>query len=470
MTRFAFLISFITCFLLAGETGAPAKSMLHLRNGDWMEGEMRWLSETALEFHPRWSLDPLRFPRAQVVSLLRSEAAASEPVAEDSVRLQLTNGDHLHARLLGMDGETLRLETPDGTALLLRRPYLDSFRIPPGPADLLLSDNLNPDDWRFFSGSEYAQRPRPPRAGQMTLPHRNHPQGARKLPILPERFLLEFVILPESFPFVIAASFLGSDAMGRAPGNIYMQVSNGVVFVQTTLSGNRQRTEWRENLELAEGAEFRFRLFVDLAQSRAHLFLGDLRLQSWDYPLADHFRDHPERWFNLRTINQQSRITIKHLELSRWTDALPPEASALTSEGDLLILRNGGLLAGRLSGLSNGSFVMERENAAPLLLPVSQAAEYRSAAAPRRLPLRRGADAEFHFGARGDRLTLWLRGIRGGGLDALGDAWVGEVSLKMNALQQIRFQPHGGDVVQETPITLDLEKPLLQIPTAGEAP
>jgi len=467
-SRIRLLIWFFIPLLTLG--GGGGGLLLRLRNGDWLAGDLSAFSGGELLFQPRWSLDAVRVPLPQVAELHRTDGGEAEREIQDAVEVLLTNGDRFHARLREMDGDILHMEATDGTPLRLRRAYVHSLRIPQASGLLLLAAPLRPGDWIYHSGIPDSSRPRLQARGALPLPYRNQRRAARALPPLPKQFQVEFEFVPGTMPFVFAVTLFGPDPAGRMPGGIYMQVSHGVLFVQTTHAVQAPPADWRANIELKEDVPARFRMFVDLTQAKAHLFLNDSLLKTWDYPFAEAFHEKPQRWFSFRLPTNTSHLLLSNLRVEHWNGGLPPADFPFEPEQDLLILRNGSTLSGKWIGAAGNTLFVRTQTRPRLALPLSEVAEYRSAPLSQRLPRRRAGDAAIHFGARGDRLTLLPRGIEEERLQGTGDAWALAPSIPLASLQKVRFHLYEDGILQETPLSLDLDKPLLRPIHEGAAP
>lgn len=434
--------------------------LLRLLSGDQLQGDILDVDRDFIRFRPGWSPDETRIPLNRAESL-RFHAVPGPERGWISADVTLTNQDMLHGRLLSVDSEFLELDPGGGSPLRLQTAYVQSIRFSPPPADTLLDGALDRDSWRLRGAA--GSSPLPPRAdvaGRLRIPHQGHLLAGRPLPPLPERFYIEFELLPLRPPFVYTAHFFVPDFQGRFPGSVFLQISHNSVFASTVEPQARQMSNWRERIpEFSMQAPTRYRLLVDGPGKEMTLYLNDMLVKTWEVAAAGELMESSV-WFVIRSQNPISLAELYGLRLHRWNGILPPRPTAEHVDWGWILLRDGTAHSGRLEGQSGGTLQFRLREGRNAGWKSTDIWEYRPAEAGQRTPRRRPQDVQVLFGDRGELLTL--HGVRAGdeGLRAEGDALAGTVQLPRHLLRALYFTPHGEEVLTEPGLSIDLDQPV----------
>lgn len=435
--------------LLAGQ--------ISLLNQDRISGEVLSLEGGMLRVGPSWGGDPLLVPAARVASFDQAVPPSSDFIAD--VRVEFSNGDHVEAKLLGLEDDHLLLETtwaPQARARLgtvTRMTRVDS-------GDKIHFRGVGaPSDWRVEGTTEL--RPAPPvwRDGRLHIAPRT--TMGRTLPEFPERFCVEFVFTVDTGPgnFGLVLDLFAADMnQGNQPW-MRLHFSRGTIF--HSVQGGRRNQQVNENWrhffppELFEQDQWHVRIHGDFKTNRYFFEINGIPVHEWVSEAFVPPRRRTNRWVSFSWQHGVGLFALEDLVLSAWDGREPRQDPVPTQPDEVgVLLKNGDVMQVRLLGVEDQNLRVETPEGRVLSLPwrvVSRVVFSPTHSHPPRIQAR---DVRMFHNQRRDRLTFSLESWEEGRVTGRSDIWDGPQSLKQTAVDSVLFNIHMRD---RPPVLLEPE-------------
>lgn len=418
---------------------------ISLLNQDSMVGEIVALEGGALRVRPVWGGEALNVYAARMSSYDR--AAGPREKFPANVRLDFANGDHVEARLRGVEGDHVLLETAWNPAARVRiGTVIRMTGVDPG-RETPVAGIGSPADWRVDGMAGLPSQPLLWRDGALHLGLRN--TMARRLSEIPERFVLDFryALEPAQTNFGVSLDLFSSEPGGGNRPWMRFQFSRANMFY--TLQGGgrnpRQAEHWREFFppELFAASEWHVRLYGDFNLNRYVLKINGLQVHDWVTEEFDPPRRDAIRWVSITWQHGTGLLALEEFSLSAW-DGVSPRGDPVPTdpEGVAVLLRNGDVIQARLVGTGDEALKLETAPGRTVSLPWRVVARVTFPAGHAHPPRVRARDVRVLQNQRRDRLTLSLESWEDGTITGTSDIWVGPQRLRQTAVDSVQFNIH----------------------------
>lgn len=404
---------------------------LSFLNGDALSGEM--VSAEADEglswTHPHVK-EPIRFAWAPLGEVkLKGPFPVGE--LEGLARVRISNGDEYRGRILSMDGETLRLETPYAGEVSLAVPMIVSLEpratsagIYRGPNDL--------EEWTASRSGEHTGWAL--RKNALYYEGNSNETLGRRFEDLPDRAEIAFDLAWRgNLRFYV--NLWAEDTKNNNESYSVMLQNGYVRCYRHSNDHGRQDLGNAQVQSLSRLSEARVRLLLNREAKELTLIINGELVKRW----KDHFDGEIAGDALQFRASGNTPVKIEHLVVRKWDGNFGEEEGPNAEDVDLLILGNGDLFSGEVLGIAN-EILRFKTDFAELPIPLDRIAEVDLAMADRAEPRRRAGDVRVVFPTE-ERVTLELASWKEGRLRGRSET-TGEVTLQTRFVSRLTLNPY----------------------------
>ena len=404
-----------------GKTGR-----LHFLNGDRLLADIQEITSDTEVVLTRDDLRaPLHFATRELSSF--HLATATLPLADHDTRLQLTNGDRLHGRLLGMNDEHLRLDTTHSGEIRVSRLMVSSIQ-PLVRRHRFYTWTGEVDDWEIAATSGGAWKLTPT---HMAYSGGRATQISREFENLPDDWRMDFTVTTEG-NLNLMVPMMAQSAGNSNPAWI-LTLAGDTVRLQRSQPHNSLEIGRMQVQGLQEKEELHVTVFLNKARKSFSVFIDNEFVNTWTDP---HGFDNPGAYMQILGTRSEFRITA--FSLSRWNGTLPsPESN--TTEKDVMEASNGDRFSGTLLRIEDEKAVFEGELTS-FSAPLDRLDLITFQSTSRGTPRKHAADTTLLL-RNGDRITLKPEHMDGTHFVGTSESY-GDVRMDRMAIREILFNVH----------------------------
>lgn len=416
----------------AGARASEDLDTLVFFNGDRLHGSLEGftLSSNGLKWSRVDVAESMAFKPGAVASIdLAGRAKRAEQKATATVTL--SNKDSILCTVAGIDEKGVVVDTGPMGRMVLQRNMVTSVALHGGSASVVYDGPNEPSEWTFsnadFGGNKVER-------GAMYLAHGNVENRFLNYPDTAEvRFSMSWRQYPSIVVLVVGAMQGGSYRTGYA---FTFQSTSAYIYRYSPETGSRPMANFNvEKFGRSMGGTATFQILLDRKKKMVSLLIdGELMktfTENADFPSG-----------NSLVFSKSSGggdvAKITAIRVSQWDGKIPvPQgAGSGATKDDVVRLKNGDKLTGKLDGVADGK-VSVTTSFASLSIPAENVEEMLLSSATLETPRRNKMDVRVFFSGYGT-LTGDLGSIERDVLQFRSESF-GNVSVPLNALRRIEF-------------------------------
>lgn len=414
-----------------GTPPAPVSETLTFLNGDFLTGEL--ISADAAGGvtwrHPH-AKDPIRFGLEAL-----QEVALKGPFPtrelEGLSRVRLSNGDEYRGRILSMDRETLRLESPYAGEISLAVPMIVSLQ-PRATASGIYEGPNNREEWTSSRGGKNTQWKFLKNA--LYYDGSSNESLGREIEDLPDQAEIAFDLAWRgNVQFYV---MLWADDPKKVKDHYQIMLQHGYVrcYRHSNDHGRNDlgNTQFRSLRSLADA---RVRLLLNREAKEITLLINGELVKKW----TDHFDGEISGDSLVFRSQGNTPMKIENLVVRQWDGSLDEENGKSAGERDLLVLGNGDLFSGQVVDIVN-EVMRFKTDFAELPVPLDRIAALELAMEERAEPRRRAEDVQLVFPTE-ERITLALNSWKNGRFQGRSET-TGDINLETRFVSQLILNPY----------------------------
>ncbi|MDA3873789.1 MAG: hypothetical protein PF795_07495 [Kiritimatiellae bacterium] len=404
---------------------------VHFLNGDRLQGRLQSVdAEAGLHWaHPDVESDIL-FGLANIGSVLfKSEGKGVEDL-HTFPRVMLTNGDEYRGRIVGMDADTLVLDSPFAGRIQLQSAMIDSIR-PYEKSTAIYEGPNSQEEWEYNrSGSDRWTF----KDGAMYAGDHNQVMG-RHLGELPDFVKVEFR-LEWKGNVNFQVGFWGQDPKNTNQNCYTIAIQNGYLRayrnyndVGRTDLGNAQLQK------VTQVSEIDVTLLLNRPGKEILFFVDDELVNRWN----DSFEGEIKGNALILGAMGNTPTKVSNISVREWDGEFKTDTGEKSQPHDQLLTINGDSFMGTLEKIEADTLHFNNDFAS-FQVPMERVSEIRFSKENRQVPRLRNGDMKLVFGNQ-EHITLRIKQLKGGTF--VGDSeTTGEIKVVARYLSMLRFNPY----------------------------
>ena len=443
----------LVAFLLTGFARGENPDILHLLNGDFLQGRVSRLEGSRLVFSPAWGGE-IEIPAAYAGRVTRTgfSRGTSDPNFVPNVRVSFLNGDTLDAQWFYSDNDDHHLKTSWGQTLRAKREWVTQKILLPDPEMLILGMPLDLSHWRMNDISGATHTPE-------VFTNRVHLNGissiAHTLPPLPERMILEFTMVsPDGRPgFVL--DFLSRGPAQHPQTGLAFHFHGDWLTVRSSSPRGRNQQLFRGQLlrgPRSENIRTHVQLLADLSDKTFLLRVNGIDFQEFDFDTDERLVGARGLSLRLSSRTTMTRSVVEDLRLWR-IDGPFPVSEPLPEQPDrpVFVLSNGDVLQANFEKMADGNLHLRLPSGHELIMEPSRLSEIRYLSEDGSRPRLNRRDIKVELSGTGDRLTMELSSLNTDKVSGNSELFRETLTLPFPSVGLLIFNPHHAHRRDEAP-------------------